>query len=1356
MKSLYPLIHSGISALCLPLKLACENTLFVFFFGFIGVCPTSAAGQSLKEPQRLLTTRDGLPQSFVSGLIQDKTGFIWMGTRNGLARYDGVHFKVFNHSAKDSATLSSDLIISIAPDHAGRIWVEHQSGELDIFDPRIEAVQHVTRWPLFRMHPVRFVRHGWLADAADNLWCIKRADGLYLYDWKRSHVFHFTRASAGLPSDTIQGMLEDRRGRIWVVTSQGLGVAETNDHHFRTILFPFSTNFRNSDEVSFNIDDRICAIHERANGELLLGDEEKLIFYDPVHASFRTVRIPGPQPNKVRWIQTGPDGKEYFVSNGLVYCYDDIHGLHVVGDIGRPELRNLQSFLIDRSGLMWLGTNAAGLRLIDRHVPFFRPYITKWSFHQDLLQQEFGISLDAFSGWPLTDKEYRQSSYFVRSRYDLQHRLWLGQRDRVGYYDSVHRRMVCLPDVPGIGSPKDLSAGIRGLSFSPDGRLWIIADNGYIGYFDSTRRRWVPLFSGSSMQKQYGVEINPTDLLATKNKLWISTTGQGLICVDVPSGKALLLNSKTYPGLFPTDMLIGLQRDPSRPDLLWIGSYEGLVCFNERDLSGQWFTMEDMLPDNMIYSIATDKAGYLWLGTNKGLSRFDPLGHTVQTFQIGDGLPVDEFNRFHYLQLPDGRLAFGGTEAWTLFDPLAITTDNFQPSVAFTALKVNNMPVTSAGKKVLPEPLNELTRLTLPFDKNTLTFEFAGLEYSRPHRLAYRYQLIGYNTDWVDAGNAAVATFTKLPPGHYTLRINSTNTAGQWSPYVRSLTLIIQPPFWKTWWAFLLYVSLAGTAVWRYRRYSIYRNRLKQEMELKEKEALQLKKLDEIKSRFFSNITHELRTPLTLILTPALRLKETLQQKDQQQWLGAIEKHTQRMLRLITQLLDLSRIESGNMKICETQGNLRHFIGDLILSFREEAEKRSIALSYTPSLKEDFFWFDADKLDQIISNLLSNALKFTPAGGKVELALHPGPQEGVLIFVRDTGQGIPPGQLPLIFQRFYQVDPRESNKYGSGIGLSLVKELVEWQEGTIQVESPESAAWRTSFSIWLPYRQAPQPAAPMEPEVAQAACTDIAPMEERPSILLVEDNQELAGFIADCLASNYEVIYAANGEKGLEKATTLLPDLIISDVMMPLMNGFDLCFKLKSNTSTNHIPVILLTAKAGQDSRLEGFASGADEYIPKPFSVQELQLRVANLFRRQQLFREKMRREMGILPGAVNDNKASGDTVSQEFLSKIYALIDQNLDDPEFGVEELARQIGMSRANLHRKVKAISGMPASDLLRNYRLKCAVEFLKQGYNSSETAYKAGFSSPAYFSKCFRDLYQVSPLEFSRRENGANTL
>lgn len=1303
----------------------------------LGTLPSRS--QTLQQPQRVLTTSNGLPQSYISGLIQDSSGFVWVGTRYGLARYDGARFKVFYHDNLDTGSLSSNVIISLARDRMQRIWVEDQSGDLDCFDPRSERAERVTRRRLFRSAPVHFVRRGWLIDALGNLWCIRRGSGLYRYDWKRGVVSHYTHSSQGLLSDTLRGLMEDSKGLIWVASQRGLSVFGQDGQLRRQVAFPFAPDFNDYENVTLNTDDMVGALHERADGEIMLGDRSRLIFFDPGRNLFRTVALPPGKSNGIRWIQTGPDGLEYCVVDGIVFKYGDVDGLTAIGEIGRPELRTMESFLVDRSGLIWLGTNAAGIYLIDVHMPFFDSHPTRWSFHQDVLLKALSIQLDRYFGWPSSDWQFRQSSYYTRSTYDARGRLWIGQRKRVGYYDDKRRTMVLLPDIPDLGNPSDYSLGIRGLSFSPDGRPWVVGDNGYIGYFDSATRRWTTVFSPGFIQRTFGPLAEPSDLVADRDTLWIATVGADLLYVALREHKIRQLGTGTAPGLFPTNLTVGLQRDPKRPNVLWVGTYEGLVCLDKNNLKTRVFTTRDKLPDNTMYSILASRGGYLWLGTNKGLCRFDPVTHEVQTYEREDGLQGDEFNRFHYLELPDGRLAFGGTDGWTIFDPLHIHIDNYQTPIAFSDLQINEAPIRPAAGTVLPVAINDLQTLRLPYDKNTLSFEIAGLEYNRPQKLIYRYQLVGYDDNWVQTGNTPVVSFTKLPPGHYTLRINAANITGQWSPDIRSLRVIIYPPLWETWWAFALYLLLAAVMVWRYWGYTIRRQQLHQEMRLKEREALQFKQLDELKSRFFSNIAHELRTPLTLILTPAQQLSGQLKQEEQRRRAAAIERNAHRLLRLIDQLLDLSKLESGSLKLHEAIGHLPQFLEEEVQSFRPEAEARGIELHLVHELDNELYWFDAEKLEQIVGNLLANALKFTPSGGRVELVLSPGYPEGVRLVVRDTGKGIPAEQLPYIFQRFYRVENHPSAPQGSGIGLSLVRELVEWQSGTVSVESPLSGPWKTVFTIDVPFRKAHSPQAP-----------DVQEETYQTSILLVEDNRELAGFITDCLPSTYQVIYAANGEEGLDKTLTLLPDLIISDVLMPVMDGFTMCSRIKQDERVNHIPVILLTAKAGLDNRLIGLSGGADDYLTKPFNIQELQFRVANLLGRQERLREKLKLELSKPGTAPLEPPPIADASSNIFLQKIYQILDENLDEPSLSVEGLADRIGMSRANLHRKLKTLTGLTASDIIRNYRLKRAGQFLREGYNSSETAYKVGFSSPAYFSKCFREFYEVSPLEYAQQQ------
>ncbi|TDE11274.1 hybrid sensor histidine kinase/response regulator transcription factor [Dyadobacter psychrotolerans] len=1357
------------------MKLKFFYCLFTLFIIISGSCVVvSLKAQAPKKPLRIITTKDGLPQSFISGLTQDVNGFVWIGTRNGLARYDGIHFKVFRHSKSDTASISSNVIISLKQNSRKLIYIEHESSQIDVLNPTKETIHRITAAPLFKNKTVRFVRRGWLVDRDDKLWVAEKANGIFVYNWKLKTISHLTQKSHGLPSDTIRGFLEDHKKQIWVVSQRGLSLFNTKTEKFSHVALPFEADYNNY----VNSDAEIVAVHERKNGEIMFSDRRQLILYNPSTGSFRMYAFPFLSVTGINSIQTGPDGYEYMESGGFVYRYDEKKGLVAVGDVAMNSMREVPSFLIDQSGLIWLGTNAAGIHQIDLTTPFFESSASQFSFHRNLIKQELNTTLEDFSGWPLSDKQFSSSSYFFRSAYDKNNQLWIALRDQVGRYDSLTKRFTLLPKAPVGASPANLSFGIRGIAFSPENKLWVIGYDGYIGQFDVAAKTWVPFLDPVAIRKGTDKDLTLLDLSVDRDKLWITTgTGQGLLSVEIRTKKITWFNQKTHPDLFPTDLLQGLQQDPANPDLLWIGTYDGLVRLSKKTLNSEVFTMEDGLPDNTIYSILTDKSGYLWLSTNKGLLRFHPVSHQLQTFHSADGLPGDEFNRFHHLKLPDGRLAFGGTEGWILFDPTAMLADTFRPQVAFTALKINNELVTPSSDGLLPAPLNELNELSLPYDQNSLTVEFAGLEFSRPKKLRYRYQLEGYDEKWIISDNTPIANYTKLPPGDYKLRINSSNTTGQWSPHVRDLVLHIKPPFWQTWWAYIFYSLAAAGLIWLYINYRLNRERLRQDMILKEREAEQLKTLDEMKTRFFSNITHEFRTPLTLVLTPAQRLKTTLQQPDQLRWLDAIERNAHQLLRLINQLLDLSKLESGSLKINEARGDIGKFLENLVESFSEDGENKGVKLSFNNPLEDTEYWFDPDKLERIVSNLLANALKFTSRGGSVQLILseeipdsgfEKNQKNGIFLTILDSGIGIPKESLPYVFDRFYQVDNPAMDRrqsHGSGIGLSLVKELVDLQKGHIEVSSTEEkdSVWKTKFTVWLPYRKADisdgisnQPFISLKTEnQSYGLINDVldsgqgkSVSSEAVSVLLVEDNAELAEFIADSLPETYFTTKAINGADGIEKALSFMPDLIISDVLMPVMDGFEFCSRLKKDDRTNHIPIVLLTAKVSFDDRIEGLTLGADDYLTKPFHIQELQLRVNNLLERQNRQREKIHSEINSTSSVSFKSSEMQPAVHDIFIQKIYVILDQKLDDSTFGVEQLAAEIGMSRANLHRKTKTMTGMSPGDIIRNYRLKRAAQFLLEGHNSSETAYLVGFESPAYFSKCFRDFYKTTPHEYAQ--------
>ena len=1324
------------------------------------VMPTLRA-QPVRKPMRVITTKDGLPQSFVSGLVQDDDGFVWVGTRNGLARYDGSRFKVFHHRNQDTTTLTSNVIIALRKDTHNQIWIEHESGDIDVMNPETEIISRVTARALFRSQPGPMARRGWLPDTKGNLWGIKRSHGLVVYNWNQQTVSHYTHRSHGLPSDTIRGLLEDRKRQIWVVSQRSISRFDPHTERFRHIPIPFPLDFN----TYLDSDAEIIAVHERKNGEIMLGDRKQLIFFQPDRRTFRTVPLEFYPGQGIRRIQTGPDGNEYLESEGRVYRYSDEAGLKLVGETRLTAFRDAQSLLIDRSGLIWLGTNAAGIHQIDLKAPSFESNAYTTAFHQDVLQQRFGIALNQLVNWPLTDHQFIFSSYFFRSAYDANRHLWIALRDRVFQYDATRNRWISLPPVPQIQSSTNLTLGIRGLHFAPNGTLWTVAHNGRIASFDRAGQKWTELIPASKAQQWVG-QTTPVDLLADQTSLWLTTASEGLWAVDLPTRQFRHIRQQTHPAALPTNLLLGLVPDPTRPDLLWIGSYEGLICLNKKTLKSQFFSTEEGLPDNTIYSIVPDKAGYLWLSTNKGLCRFHPVTHQIRKFQTADGLPGDEFNRFHHLQLPDGRLAFGGTDGWTLFDPTTVKDDNYQPPVAFTNLSINNTPVSYGSTVLLTAPLNRLTELVLPFDQNSLTFELAGLEFNQPQKLLYRYQLEGYDDNWIQAGHSSVINYTKLPPGQYVLKINATNMTGQWSRQIRTLPVIIKPPFWQTWWAYGFYGLLLSGLIRAYIHYRLNRERLRQEVVLKEKEAEHLKANAEWQTRFFTNITHEFRTPLTLIINPLERLLEqpALPQKNQlRQQHVVIHRNARRLLRLINQLLDVSKLEAGQLTLVESRGNVATFFRELVDSFRPTIEKKGLHFEYDSTGFTADYLFDAEKFEIIGYNLLSNALKFTPQGGSVRVAWMEetaGEKPQLRLRVADTGIGIPAKQLPHIFDRFFQGhESPTSLGGGTGIGLFLVNELTKLLGGQVAVESQPGQG--TTFTVTLPLHEAPHPSEtvksfslhPSKSYMDSVPELPVVANANAPVMLVVEDNDELRHFIAQELSGTYRILTAVDGQEGWETVLRELPDLVISDIMMPLVDGYTLVQRIKNTPLTAHIAVILLTARTLSDSRIKGLSAGANDYLTKPFHLPELQLRIANLLRHQQQLRQYWQQQVKQPDPVGFPASPDGPSTEDPFLLELYQVLDQELSNSAFTVEPLAEALAVSPRTLHRKITALTGMNTGELIRSYRLRKAARLLEEGSSVSEAAEKVGFEGLSYFSKQFKAQFAVSPSTYllSRNRN-----
>ena len=664
---------------------------------------------------------------------------------------------------------------------------------------------------------------------------------------------------------------------------------------------------------------------------------------------------------------------------------------------------------------------------------------------------------------------------------------------------------------------------------------------------------------------------------------------------------------------------------------------------------------------------------------------------------------------------------------------------------------------------MLSKVISETDEIELPYSDNILSFGFALLDYNAPEKNLYAYKLEGFNSDWVQLGTKREIMFTGLSPGKYNLKVKGSNSDGVWNKNYASLKIIITPPWWRTLWAYSLYVLIFITGMYWMRRYELNRIRLRNDLKLEKVETDTLRNLDQMKSRFFANISHEFRTPLTLILGQIENIMSSDIDVQKKGKLQVANRNARRLMKLINQLLDLSKLEAGSMEFDAEQHNIVSFLKNLFYSFESLAETKNIKLIFDSVSEKIIMVFDPDKMEKIFYNLISNALKFTSAGGEIIVSIKIMELSFVKISIKDSGIGIPADRTDKIFDRFYQVDSSQTREYeGTGIGLALTKELIELHKGKIEVNSKEGEG--TEFIIILPYNNLKSTSIEIyepsisnnfenvdNPDIQDDSSEDTFYQTEIKSkqqeiILIVEDNPDVRAYTIEHLEKDYKVLEAVNGEDGILKASDSIPDLIITDVMMPKMNGYEFSKKIRTEEKTSHIPIIMLTAKGTLNDRIEGLETGIDAYITKPFSVKELTATVKNLINQRKQLRKRFSKATIIKPSEV-----SAVSSDQVFLEKTIVIIEKHFEDENFSVDKLASEIGMSLSQLNRKLNALIDQPAGKLIRTFRLQRAAELLiKNAGNVSEICFRVGFNDQGYFSKTFRKQFGCSPLEYKKRE------
>ncbi|TLV03870.1 response regulator [Dyadobacter luticola] len=1302
--------------------------LFLQIFIFGAACHLSAQPVSFPKAE-VISAKQGLPQGFIPGIVQDAQGMMWIATRNGLCRYDAQHIKVFHQASPDEPSLSSLGLESLKPGTDKKIWVLTDQGALDLFDPFTETLVNYSRQAFFQKAFGKRLIKSIFPDRQNRLWFVSDTADLAMVNVKTRQIRRFwdEKNNAGLVPGKVRDIAEGRDGSLWFAARKGIFILPKNTTQL--------TRYVSADPTFKKIETNTYALTERPDGAVLLLSKQGISKLDPHSGKLTHYPLPPDQKSEYEHsIVLDSKANAYFFRMTTLFRFNDADGVQAY-PLMEEGFSEFKSLYIDHSDVLWAGTNGQGVRKFNLRAAYFTTLPYRESFVPDLLRQCLKLPESQVAMLP-----ENLFSYNFRYTYDKAQNLWFSCGQTPFYKVNFKDKTMETVSFPVNIARSERSEMAISLATDPDGRIWALYDSLLVYYENG---RWQDF----EYPVRPGIESATMQLVADREALWVATSNRGLYRIDRTSGQIRRFGHIAgNPNSLNNDNVYCLFADPQNPDLLWLGTFGGgLSRFDKRTGLFKNITSQDGLPNDVVYTAIPDHLGNVWAGTNQGLAQVNAQTFKIRIYTREDGLLADEFNRFHALQLPDGRIFLGGIEGITGFDPRKSYVDHFQPATLITGILINNTPIENNRA-----PVTAIEELDLDFNQNFLTVEFAAMQYNRSDKIRYRYQLAGLDEHWIETGNP-VTKYTDLRPGHYILRLNASNTEGMWSSQVRTLKVVIHPPWWQTWWAYILYAIGTATLIYWFLR--AYTNRLKlrqsfilkqKELELIDKESRQLRELDEMKTRFFSNITHEFRTPLTLILTPVEQMLEENRKTEDLNRLGLIDRNAHQLLGLVNQLLDLSKLESGTMKVTESQSDLHNFVKELVGSFQDTADARHISLTYASETLATAYHFDHEKLERILNNLLSNALKFTPESGRVNVHLA-GHSKGITLIISDSGSGIPSEKLDHVFERFYQVDSETGYRQGTGIGLAIVKELVEIQHGNVRVESLGKDLG-TTFTVELPYRAAVlarQDAPVFDDNHLSDKTLDIRASNSDLKILLVEDHLELGDFIADNLGKHYQCYRAGNGEEALKIMSGLMPDLVVSDVMMPVMDGYTLCGKIKSDLQTSHIPVILLTAKSTAESKLEGLSLGADDYITKPFHLHELELRIRNTLERQRRLREMLHASFtDDKPAVIQPEKAT-----DPFLTKLYNILDAQLENTDFGVNELIAEIGMSSSSLNRKLKALTDLSAVELIRNYRLKKAAEYLAAGTGISETAYLVGFDNLSYFAKCFRDLFKMSPRDFA---------
>lgn len=1368
----------------------------------------------------------GLSQHTVTSIIQDEKGFLWIGTRHGLNRFDGLKYKVYQHIAEDSTTISNSTIQCLLEDDSGDIWVGTYGGGLNYYDydtGEFTVYRHEKDNPKSLSDDFVTALH---QDFEGRLWIGTQNGGLNVLDTKTNS---FTRYTANqldknsLTNNSITAITQDVNGNMWIGTyGGGLNLFDPNRERFIAFTQENTASLRsNVVRVLFKNPEGHLYVGTHSGFQELKYKNGEYFFQAPLLkerslknklASVRVLSITQDLDNQI-WIGTENEGLICLdISKGEAEHYQ-----HSDGNSRGLTNNSIWSLSTSRTGIVWIGTYSQGLFKVDPYHEKFDGLYRSSLSNKDLSHNVVSSFAEAKNGdlWIGTDGG--GLNYFDRDKQEFTHykhdpndpgslsnnavvsvvmdgqeNLWVGTWEGGVSLKpkgkDYFKRLTHKSGEPNCVSGND----IYKLYKDSKGRIWVGVFRYGLDMYDPETERFYHYKEKSKMLKGLSNDQIRAIQEDFKGDIWVGTEGGGLNRLTLNADRSIATNryyrkEKGDKTGLTNNTIIYLYEDSD--NILWVGTEGGGVHWYDRakdrfmQLPGN-----ERLKNNVIYCIVEDDNKKLWMSTNNGLASYDKTTNEVKLYNESDGLQSTEFYKSAGYRTSDGYLLFGGIQGFNMFRPNTVIRNPHPPEVYITKVHLSNKELSEKEKEVLSinfqmveedENTNsnilnsrtkEIQSIELGYEQNDLSFEFAALNFSQPDKNQYAVKLHNYDGDWQYIQSRTEAFYTNVPPGEYVFSVKASNNDGVWNDAGASIALSIAKPWYGTYWAYSVYaMAVLGLLLWA-RRSIIAKERLQAQLKLEHVELTKMQELDQLKSRFFANISHEFRTPLTLIISPlkSLYLDETKHGYKKQ--IRTMIRNSERLLRLINQILDLSQLESGSMKLRASKQDIVAFLKPIVFSLSSYADRQYITYKTNFPEKPVELFFERDKLEKVFTNLLSNAVKYTPEFGEVQVKLSV-EQDTFQVIISDTGIGIPEDQLDFIFNRFYRAHEQDRPK-GTGIGLALTKELVELHRGNISVKSKVGIG--TTFAVTFPLGQTHL----KDEEIVDLSevedfsdATEIyeedvfesyagvrqspSSREEKvetngydtPVVLIAEDNPEMCAFISDFLETNYQVLTCENGKKALDLAKEQIPDIIISDVMMPIMDGYQLCKALKVDEKTSHIPIILLTAKASDESTEYGFELGANYYVTKPFNPKLLALRVKNILESRQRFKEQVlnNKTINLEPKPVTISSAD-----EGFIKKAMSFIEENIDNSDLQVEDLCQHVGMSKIQLYRKLKGLIGQSANEFIRTIRLKRAAQLLKQqNLTVAEVTYQVGFNDLPYFRKCFKKQYGMTPSSFAQQ-------